>query len=156
MGQRYMAAGWWREALRHQLRWLAAASSALGLAACSFDLPSFAPEQIETTGSIAPAAPVSPLSPALEREDWRRARAAMAVALDPQGAGTAVNWDNPETRHRGTFTADGKPFVEANEICRAFDARLVLADRILELQGTACRLAADDWEIRKLEPSKRG
>jgi surface antigen len=36
----------------------------------------------------------------------------MAVALDPQGSGSPVTWDNPDTGFKGTFTPVGQPFVK--------------------------------------------
>jgi surface antigen len=74
----------------------------------------------ETTGSIGPAPAARKLFPDLGPEEDRRARAALAVALDPQGNGKPVKWDNPESGIAGEIAASGAPFVEADEICRAF------------------------------------
>ena len=46
------------------------------------------------------------------------------MALDPQGPGTQVSWDNPATTRKGTFTPTGAPFVKNDEICRDFSAHL--------------------------------
>ncbi len=64
-------------------------------AACSLSFPikGFkAEDAVEATGSIDRSAGM--LSPALDREDWRRAKAALAVALDPQGSSSGVPWQN--------------------------------------------------------------
>ena len=45
---------------------------------------------------------------------------ALALALDPQGNGAAVAWDNPDTGLKGGFTPVGRPFVKGDAICRAF------------------------------------
>ena len=128
---------------------------AFGLGGCSFGLSSLAPtEAVETTGSIARKAEPA-MSAALDAEDGRRARGAMAIALDPQGAGSPVNWDNPDSRHKGTVTPTSKPFVKANEICREFESRVVLPDGTKVSSGTACRLGAGQWEIRQVAQGAR-
>lgn len=124
------------------------------LAGCSFGLPGVVSAPEVTTGSITRKA-ISPLSPDLGQEDWRRARGALAVALDPQGNGSAVSWDNPESGLKGTFTPVAQPYVKDNDICRAFLATLTHPDRTATLQGAACRMAADDWDIKDLKPFRK-
>ena len=97
---------------------------------------------------------VSPLSAELGIEDWRRAKGAMAVALDPQGSGSPVTWDNPDTGFKGTFTPVGQPFVKGDEICRAFLAGLT-GQATSSLQGTACRLSGEEWAIKDVKPWRR-
>jgi surface antigen len=132
---------------------LAAGLIALSAGACSFSFGVAGLEEDEpkTTGAIASAA--APLSPDLNEEDWRRAKAALAVALDPQGPGTQVSWDNPETNMKGTFTPTGVPFVKNDEICRAFTAQLAGPSQA-SLQGTACRPSGADWAIKDVKPAK--
>ena len=93
----------------------------LSAGACSFSfgVAGLDEDEPKTTGAIVSAA-AAPLSPDLNEEDWRRAKAALTVALDPQGPGTQVSWDNPDTPMKGTFTPIGAPFVKNDEICRAF------------------------------------
>jgi surface antigen len=98
---------------------------------------------------------VSPLSPDLGVEDWRRARAALGVALDPQGSGAQVSWDNPDTGLKGTFTPVGQPFVKSDEICRAFTATLAGQTATSTLQGTACRPSGEEWAISEVKPVKK-
>ena len=71
----------------------------------------------------------------------------MAVALDPQGSGTAVTWDNPASSHKGSFTPNGAPFVENNEICRAFKADMTVKEETQNFMGKACRPSGEDWNI---------
>ena len=106
------------------------------------------------THAVAPKA-VSPLSPELGSEDWRRARGALAVALDPQGNGSAVAWDNPDTTLKGSFTPVGPPFVTNDEICRAFLATIVGQGSTTSLQGTACRPSGGEWSITDVRPWKK-
>ena len=49
------------------------------------------------------------LSSELGPEDLRRADGAMAVALDPQGNGAPVNWDNPQSGDQGLVHAGRRP-----------------------------------------------
>ena len=94
---------------------------ALSASACSysFGLSGLDEDEPKSTGAIATRA-VTHLSADLDEEDWRRAKAALAVALDPQGPGTQVSWDNPASTRKGTFTPTGAPFVKDDEICRDF------------------------------------
>lgn len=107
-----------------------------------------------TTGSIRPV-DVSPLAADLAGEDWRRARSALAVAVDPQGNGSSVSWDNPESGARGAFVPTSQPFVKNDEICRGFIAHLSLPKEQRSLQGTACRPSGGEWAVRDVKPLKK-
>jgi surface antigen len=143
--------------LREARKILAVGLLALSTSACSYSLGMMGldEEEPKATGAIVSAdnapASLSPLSPDLDEEDWRRAKAALAVALDPQGAGTQVSWDNPETSMKGTFTPTGAPFVKNDEICRSFNAQLSGATSA-SLHGTACRPSGDEWAIKDVKP----
>jgi surface antigen len=128
-------------------------ASACGL---SFPIASLFPDT-ETTSSITPriVSPLSPLSPELAAEDWRRAKGALAVALDPQGSGSSVSWDNPDTDMKGNFAPVGQPFVNTDEICRAFLATLVIKDTTRSLQGTACRPSGGEWTLKDVKPWRK-
>jgi surface antigen len=125
-------------------------TSACGL---SFPMASLFPEP-ETTASIMPRI-VSPLSPELGAEDWRRAKGALAVALDPQGSGSSVSWDNPDTEIKGNFAPVGQPFVKTDEICRAFLATVVTRETTRSLQGTACRPSGGEWTVKDVKPWRK-
>jgi surface antigen len=139
------------------LRLLAACLVALPVGACSltYSIVSLESDEPETTASIAPKAAISPLSPDLNEEDWRRAKAALGVALDPQGAGTLVSWDNPDTARKGAFTPSGAPFVRNDEVCRSFSAELHPNPSAKSLLGTACRPSGGEWTITDLRPADR-
>jgi len=142
--------------LREAGKILVAGWLALSTSACSYSLgmAGLGEDEPKATGAIAAAdAPpaAATLSPDLDEEDWRRAKAALAVALDPQGPGTQVSWDNPATRMKGTFTPTGTPFVKNDEICRSFNAHLSGATST-NLQGIACRPSGDEWAIKEVKP----
>jgi surface antigen len=144
-------------------------SAALTLGACSITMPFMERERSfindpDVTGSITPRAPaiaaqapgqLSPLSPGLDAEDWRRARAAMATALDPQGNGAQVRWDNPDSGAKGFFGAIGNPFLIKDDICRLFVAGVGIKAPEDWMQGSACRTAPGEWEIKDVKPWKK-
>lgn len=112
----------------------------------------------EPTGSIAKTSvpAVSPLSHNLEAEDWRRARAALATALDPQGNGATVAWDNPQTGRKGTFIPVAAPFPDDGQVCRAFIAKIDGGESKEIIQGSACRVGGtDDWTVRDIKPFRQ-
>jgi len=142
------------------------AACALGLAGagCSLSLPRMGTSSLvgidrEPTGSIAKtsvAATASPLSHNLELEDWRRARAALATALDPQGNGATVAWDNPQTGRKGTFIPVAAPYPVDGQVCRAFIARIDGGDAREIVQGSACRVGGtDDWTVQDIKPFRQ-
>ncbi len=146
----------------------------LALGACSITMPfteresSFVKDS-DITGSITPRASerpaqapgqISPLSPGLDAEDWRRARAALATALDPQGSGAQVRWDNPDSGAKGFFGASGNAFLIKDDICRLFVAGVGIKaqdDKAAEdwMQGSACRTAPGEWDIKDVKPWKK-
>jgi surface antigen len=129
---------------------------------CSVTLPMFSADKSDlseksialTTASVKPAKGISPLSPELGTEDWRRAAGAMALALDPQGNGAAVNWDNPESGTKGVFSPVSGPVLRSDEICRAFLSTIVLQTGASKMQGTACRPSGGEWSIKEIAPWK--
>ncbi len=143
---------------------LAAASLALG--GCSLTFPlglggaAKDPEPVVmTTGSLKPGPARSPadalMADRLGPEDLRRAYGAMALALDPQGNGAPVSWDNGESKSSGRFTPVGGPFLRDHEVCRAFLSHVRTHMEQNQLQGTACRPSGGEWSIRDLKPWKQ-
>ena len=144
---------------RGKSRWrgVAAVCAALAASGCSVSLTGFfADEDEATTGSItlSPAGP-SPLSVELSVEDWRRAKAALAVALDPQGNGAAASWSNPDSGAKGSISPVGAPYVKDDHICRAFLASTSTARSQDWVQGSACRPSGGDWAVRGVKPWRK-
>ncbi len=74
----------------------------------------------------------------------------MAVALDPQGNGASVAWENPASGARGSFVASAAPVARADAICRAFRAHMVPeASAGREIDGSACRNTDGDWAVKQ-------
>lgn len=132
----------------------------LPLFGCGLPLITFQTEEAAalaepvSTGSIAkrPAGFGSDLG----AEDWRRAHAALTVALDPQGNGRPVKWDNPDTKLRGAVNPTGLPYVVGDHICRDFLASVITPQKSRFLRGTGCKLSGSEWELRKLRTAKAG
>ncbi len=123
-----------------------------GACSLSFPMPGFASDD-SPTGSINKSA--AALSPALDKEDWRRAKAALAVALDPQGNGANVAWDNPQSGAKGSFVALAPPFLEKDRICRAFKASVSAAPAgQRRLGGSACRSEDGAWVLAEVKEQK--
>lgn len=121
------------------------------IGACSVTMPiaSLASDD-DVTGSIGKPAPT--LSPKLNAEDWRRAQSALGLAVDPQGNGAPVSWDNPESGMKGSFVAAGPLYVLENRVCRTFVATLNTATPHTQLQGSSCRLGPNEWSVSEIKP----
>lgn len=130
------------------------AAAASGGCATGIPLPSLMAKTSsdDVTGSIRGT---SPLSNTLDQEDWRRARGAMGLALDPQGNGSPVTWENPQSKARGSFTPVGQAKAVDDKICRAFIAELGGSLKSEQLQGDACRDRSGEWNVGKVQPWKQ-
>ena len=111
-----------------------------------------AAEEPAVTGSIE-RRPVS-FGDDLGEEDWRRARAALAVALDPQGNGRPVQWDNPETGLKGSVNPTGLPYVAEDRICRNFLAAVIGPRRSRFVRGTGCKLSGGEWTLKRVRSAE--
>lgn len=127
----------------------------LGSGGCSMSFPMASLVKDEDATHSTAKRVISPLSAELGEEDWRRAKGALAVALDPQGSGSQVSWDNPDTLMKGNFTPVGQPFVKDDEVCRSFLATVVGQASTSSLQGSACRPSGGEWAIKDIKPFKR-
>lgn len=141
-----------REGPDHAMRVISALGLCLVLSGCGFSIPikPLGGDDI-VTGSVRPAPSTgvvsTPLGHGLNEEDWRRARSAMAVAVDPLGNGERTNWDNPDTGHSGVFASAGLPYARAGEVCRSWTAEIRTRGGVRNQQGAACRAPGDDWRI---------
>jgi len=125
---------------------------ALATGGCSVTMPigSLAGDD-EVTGSTD-ARPAPILSSKFDAEDTRRAHAALAIAVDPQGNGAPVSWDNPVSGKKGSFVAAGPLYVVDDRVCRSFIAQLTLASDTSQLQGSTCRTGPNEWFLREVKP----
>lgn len=129
--------------------------AALVASGCSMSipLPGFAADPV-VTGSTEKSDAL--LFKALDQEDWRRAKAALDVALDPQGNGASVNWDNPASGARGSFEPTAAPIAGAGGVCRGFVAHMrPQAGTDRDVRGSACRDADGAWAVRQAAEIKK-
>jgi surface antigen len=138
-----------------------AAVAACALSGCSIAIPMSGSSSAmwggasdDVTGSISK--PTPRLSRKLDAEDLRRATAAMNTALDPQGSGASVNWDNPQTGAKGSFTPMGQAYPLDGKICRAFLASIVADETQEKLEGSACREKTAEWALVGVKPARKG
>ena len=120
----------------------------MSAAGCSLSFPLAGSKTDDMpTGSIDRTAAILP--PSLDREDLRRAKAAMAVTLDPQGNGARAGWRNPQTGAHGTFAAAAPPFADHDRVCRRFWGEVTPAgggER--RVTGSACREGDGVWVVQ--------
>lgn len=138
-----------------------------GLAAggCSFSMHSLLSSDetdVDRTGSTAsmgdqghkPAAGSKP-----SETDLAYARAA-ALELLLRGAksakDTSVPWQNPNSGAGGNITPLATSHSEGGLPCRDFLASYAHGSAQDWLQGTACRTAQGNWEVKSLKPLKQG
>ena len=124
------------------------------LGACSMQIPlgSFVPDNDDVTGSNSKV----PFGRLLDEEDRRRQKAALATALDPQGDGSLIRWENPKTGNRGMFDPQGHAFAMDGKVCRSFIGELKQDSEQRAIVGTACTVSAGDWEVRTMRPLRKG
>ena len=115
----------------------------------SFPMASLMPGD-DVTSSNSPV----PFGRMLDEEDRRRETAALATALDPQGDGATVKWDNAKSGDRGAITAVGKAYSSDGKICRAFNGELKQGATSRKVKGTACTVSAGEWQVTDAKPFK--
>jgi surface antigen len=137
----------------------AALLTALGSAGCSYQLDSmFSKPDAEVTGSIGhvPDAPAHAATAQVSEADLAYARAAAADALGRKADANSVPWRNPQTGVGGNITPLASAYSDGGASCRDFLASYVSAGAQAWLQGSACRSAGGEWQVKSLKPLKSG
>jgi surface antigen len=88
--------------------------------------------------------------------DLAYARAAAADALGGSAKANSVPWQNPQTGVGGNITPLASSHSEGGLPCRDFLASYVRAGAQSWLQGSACRTASGEWQVKSLKPLKSG
>ena len=117
-----------------------------------FPIASLVPEKDDITGSTSNV----PFGRLLDEEDRRRQKAALATALDPQGDGSPIRWENPKTGNRGMFDPQGHAFTMDGKVCRSFVGELRQDNDQKAVVGTACAVSAGDWEVGMMKALRKG
>lgn len=92
----------------------------------------------------------------ISQADLAYARAAAADVLARGAKGNSVPWRNPQTGVGGNITPLAASRSEGGLSCRDFLASYVRTGSQAWLQGSACRTARGDWEVKTLKPLKSG
>lgn len=134
---------------------------ALACSGCSYQLESMSSKSeadVEQIGSItrSAAADSSHAAAAPAPADLAYARAAAADALARDTKGNSVPWRNPQTGVGGNITPLAATHSEDGLPCRDFLASYLRSGAPAWLQGSACRTARGDWEVKSLKPLKSG
>ena len=125
---------------------------ALSLAGCSISIPFTPFMNGDATGSIKPVA--SPLSPDLDMKDWRIAEPILAQALLSDEPEAPARWSNPDSGRSGAFQPVASTFTREGKPCRAFVARIIVADGPKMLQAIGCPGEAGEVAIDRVAPWK--
>jgi surface antigen len=91
-----------------------------------------------------------------EEDDLAYARAAAADVLGRGAKANSVPWQNPQTGVSGNITPLATTHSEGGLPCRDFLASYVRGGAQSWLQGSACRTARGEWEVKSLKPLKSG
>jgi surface antigen len=138
----------------------AAFFGALGLGGCSYALESMSSKselEAKPTGVASrPAEDRTDRTTAAEPQeaDLAYARAAAADALGHGAKANSVPWQNPQTGVSGNITPLATTYNEGGLPCRDFLASYVRGGAQSWLQGSACRTARGEWEVKSLKPLK--
>ncbi len=119
----------------------------------------FSKPDAEVTGSVSrPGAQHAghTVATQVSEADLAYARAAATDALARGGKDNSVPWKNPQTGVGGNITPLGSSHSEDGLPCRGFLASYVSSGSQAWLQGSACRTARGDWEVKSLTPLKSG
>lgn len=89
--------------------------------------------------------------------DLAFARAAVVAVMTRGGKDVSQSWENSKSGARGTVTPLTRTSSSAGGgTCREFLASYVRGDQEAWWQGEACRFDKGAWEVRSMQPWKRG
>ncbi len=96
--------------------------------------------------------PPQPLVGLFDAGDWGRAKSALSTALDLQGNGVLVGWNNPDSGNKGSFAPVGEAYSLDSKTCRVFLAKVDRKGGEQSVQGTACADRQGEWTIAEAKP----
>lgn len=71
-------------------------------------------------------------------------------ALEYHKDGQVVNWENPNTGHKGGFVVTDTYYIQNGQIpCRKFYQEVQIGAHLQKGVGIACRTASGKWELMK-------
>jgi surface antigen len=110
----------------------------------------------DITGSLGPQGTHSDRADgvAVSAADLAYARAAAVDVLAHSPKGNSVPWLNPQTGGGGNITPLATSYSEGGLPCRDFLASYAHGGSQAWLQGSACRTARGEWQVKSLKPLK--
>ena len=82
-----------------------------------------------------------------------KGQSGLATALDPQGDGSPVSWDNPQSGVKGSFAPTGKAYPVDAKVCRSFRTEVERKAGVTAMQGLACADKTGEWAIAEVAPA---
>ena len=113
-------------------------------------------EKQATSTTQSAAGRTQPVTAEPAEADLAYARAAAADALGDGAKANSVPWHNPQTGVGGNITPLASSHSEGGLPCRDFLASYVRGGAQAWLQGSACRTARGEWQVKSLKPLKSG
>lgn len=98
-------------------------------------------------GTLAGAAIGGSIGRSLDRADRVAMHNATYRSLEHNQTGSASEWVNPDTGHRGTVTPVDTYQTETGQYCREFQQTIIIGGEEHEGYGTACRQPDGTWKI---------
>jgi hypothetical protein len=117
------------------------------------------PEKIGTidqtaTGSIKPA--LIPEKPSyLTSNDWDLVKSALHAAILEKKDEASKEWENTETRTRGSVSLINSQKIEGHSICKNFLASAVVEKQDYWFEGKYCRKQESAWVISGVKQWKK-
>lgn len=82
----------------------------------------------------------------LDDADKTKAQLAQQQAYEAP-IGTAIAWNNPQTRHYGAVTPIREGYAPGGAYCREFQQAIVVNGETQQAYGRACRQPDNSWQI---------
>ena len=97
-------------------------------------------------GTLLGAFVGSEIGKSLDKADMMYASQATEQAYAAE-IGETINWENPETGHRGSITPVREGHTESGDYCRQYQQTIVVDGQAETAYGIACRQADGSWVL---------
>ena len=98
------------------------------------------------TGTFLGAMVGKEIGRGIDTADMQHARRAQRRAIQAP-VGETIEWENPETRNRGSITPTRQGQSSSGKYCREFQQTITVDGQQQSGYGTACRQADGSWQI---------
>ncbi|MCX5481174.1 RT0821/Lpp0805 family surface protein [Kaistia geumhonensis] len=104
------------------------------------------PATTTATSPVPPSAAPSPVVASLDPSDWEAIRAVSAERLATAGAGSEIDWTNPDTGNSGTIAPLAAMRPQDGLSCRPFVLTVSDVRGVRRYQASACR-GEGGWQL---------